>query len=105
MPEGALKVRECGSGSTTTYSPREITKAEVDRTISLIIAKVKAEKKGGVSEDYFKKLATELYDVPTKRLLMAEQYGLKATIKEGTKFFANGHDAEYLVLEKEYYTR
>ena len=39
LPEGALKVRECGSGSTTVYSPREITKADVDRTISLIIAK------------------------------------------------------------------
>ena len=105
LPEGALKVRECGSGSTTVYSPREITKADVDRTISLIIAKAKAEKKTGVSEDFYKKLAADLYDFPTKRLILAQQYGIKATIKEGTKFFANGQDAEYVMLEKDNYNR
>jgi YD repeat-containing protein len=105
LPEGSLKVRECGTGATTVYSPREITKGEVEKVISQIMAKVRADKKVGVSEEYYKKLTTELFDNPTKRLLMADQYGLRPAIKEGTKFYANGHDVEYMQLDKDYYTR
>lgn len=105
MPEGALKTRECGAGTATVFSPREVTKAEVDKTINQIIAKVKAEKKVGLSDDYYKKLADELYDHPTKRTEMAQQYGIRPSIKEGTKFYANGKEVEHIVLEKDYYVR
>lgn len=105
LPEGSLKTRECGAGSTAVFSPREVTKAEVDKVINQIIAKAKAEKSVGLSEDYFKRLANELYEIPSKRYQFAEKYGLKPTIKEGTKFFANGREVEHIVLEKDYYTR
>jgi YD repeat-containing protein len=105
LPEGQLKVRECGSGAVTAYSASEVSKADVDKVIAQIIAKEKTEKKVGVSEDYYKKLATELYETPTRRIELAAKHGIKANIADGSKFFANGEGAEYIQKEKDFYTR
>ncbi len=103
-PEGSLKVRECGAGSVTMFSPKVVNREAVDKVINQIMAKVRQDKKG-LSEDYYKKLAVDLFEMPGKRLEYAEQYGIKGTVAEGTKFFANGSGADYIVKEKEHFTR
>lgn len=85
LPEGAVKVSECGTGAETVYSPREVTKSEVEKVISQIIAKVKAEKNTRLSDDYYKKLAADLYDFPEKRARYAEQYGPEAGVRRVSK--------------------
>ncbi|MBX3034148.1 MAG: RHS repeat protein [Bdellovibrionaceae bacterium] len=105
MPEGSVKITECGSGSSTTYSAREISRADIDKTISQIVAAMKKENKGALSEAYYKTLQTELTDKGEKRLELAKKYDISVPIKEGTKFFANGKEVEHVVFSKGFYTR
>lgn len=105
MPEGSLKLRECGSGQTTFYSPNEITRAEVDATINQIIAKMKEKKLVGTSDEAVANLRKTLFDDNYQRSERAKEFGLKIKIKDGTKFLANGKEVESIQLGKEYYTR
>lgn len=103
--EGNIKVKECGGGLEVTFSPREVTKKDIDNTINQIIAKIKAEKKVGLAESYLKSLQTQLMEDDNMRSAMAHQYGISVPIKEGTKFYANGREVEHFVFNKTYYTR
>lgn len=104
-PEGNLKIRECGSGQTIVFSPKEVGKKEVDATIDQIINKMRAEKKVGMSEDFVKQLRKDLFDIPSKRYEMAKQYDVKTPVKEGTRFNANGSEVEHIIMTKDFYTR
>lgn len=103
--EGNIRLAECGGGQEITYSPKVLTRADVDKSVNTIIDKVKAEKKVGNNEEFFKKLKTDLVDDENLRAKYARQYGIKSEIKEGTKFFANGSEVENFVFNKTYYTR
>lgn len=103
--EGNIKLTECGGGLEVTYSPTAVTKKEVDGTITNIIAKMKAEKKVGNTEAYFKQLSNELLEDDAKRTRLAKQYGITFQAKEGTKYLANGREVENFVFNKTYYTR
>lgn len=103
--EGNIKVKECGGGLEVTYAPREVTRKDIDTTISNIITKMKAEKKVGLTEAYLNGLKTQLLEDDNARSELAAKYGLVAQIKEGTKFYANGREVEHFVFNKTYYTR
>lgn len=103
--EGNLKVKECGGGLEVTFSPREVTKKDVDNTINSIISRMKADKKVGQTEAYYKSLQTQLTEDDNMRSEYARQYGVAVAVKEGTKFFANGREVENIVFNKTYYTR
>ena len=103
--EGNLKVKECGGGLEVTFSPREVTRKDVDNTISSIITKMKADKKVGQTESFYKNLQTQLIEDDNLRADYARQYGINVAIKEGTKFFANGREVEHIVFNKTFYTR
>ncbi len=103
--EGNLKIKECGGGLEVTFSPREVTKKDVENTISTIIAKMKADKKVGKTESFYKNLQTQLSEDDNARAEYAQQYGINIAIKEGTKFFANGREVENVVFNKTFYTR
>lgn len=104
-PEGNLKIRECGAGVGILYSPGELTKADVDKTIGQIITKMKSEKKVGQTEAFYKTLQTELVEDEKKRFKLAREYGISVPVKEGTKYFANGKEVEHMVFQKTHYTR
>lgn len=104
-PEGNLKIRECGAGVGILYSPGELTKADVDKTISQIVTKMKAEKKVGQTEAFYKTLQAELVEDEKKRFKLAREYGISVPVKEGTKYFANGKEVEHMVFQKTHYTR
>lgn len=103
--EGNLKVKECGGGLEVMFSPREMTKKDVDNTIASIVSKMKADKKVGQTESYYASLRTQLEADSDKRSELARQYGITVSVKEGTKFFANGREVENIVFNKTYYTR
>lgn len=103
--EGNIKVKECGGGLEVTFSPREVTRKDIDNTISQVIGKLRAEKKVGITEAYIKNLRTQLLEDDNVRSEMASQYGITVPVKEGTRFFANGKEVEHFVFNKTYYTR
>ncbi|MNJ93525.1 tRNA nuclease WapA precursor [compost metagenome] len=103
--EGNVKVKECGGGLEVVFAPREISRKDVDSTINRVISKMKAEKKVGLTEASISKLKTQLLEDDSLRSEYARQYGVAVSIKEGTKFFANGREVEHFVFNKTYYTR
>ncbi|MFZ4403616.1 MAG: DUF6531 domain-containing protein [Pseudobdellovibrionaceae bacterium] len=103
--EGNIKLTECGAGMEILYSPREVTKKDVDTTIAKIIAQMKAEKKVGRDDAFYKKLAIDLAEDADQRSKYSRQYRLIQSVKEGTAFYANGKEVESFVLNKNFYTR
>lgn len=103
--EGNIKVKECGGGMEVTFSPREVSRKDVDSTIATIITKMKAEKKVGLTEAFINNLKTELVEDDNLRSEYAQQYGISVPVKEGTKYFANGREVEHFVFNKTHYTR
>ena len=104
-PEGNIKVKECGGGVSVTYSAREVARGDVDKTINEIITKMKAEKKVGQTDAYYKSLQTDLVENEDQRARLAKQYGISVAVKEGSKFYANGKEVEHFVFNKTFYTR
>lgn len=103
--EGNIKVTECGGGLEVTFSAREVNRGDVDRTINLIVTKMKAEKKVGLTEASIANLKKQLLEDDNARADYARQYGITVPVKEGTKFYANGKEVEHFVFNKTYYTR
>lgn len=103
--EGNIKVKECGGGLEVTFSAREITKKDVDNTINQVMAKIKEQKKVGLTESYLKSAQAQMYEDDSMRSELAKAYGISVPIKEGTKFYANGREVEHFVFNKTYYTR
>ncbi|MNS56702.1 tRNA3(Ser)-specific nuclease WapA precursor [compost metagenome] len=105
LPEGNIKVTECGAGAEILFSPREVVKKDIDNTINQIVAKIKAEKKVGITDSFIAKLRNDLVEDDSARSDYAKKYGISLPVKEGTKFFANGREVEHFVFNKTHYTR
>ena len=104
--EGNIKISECGDGQEVLFSAREITRKDVDDTITQIIAKMKANPKIKVtSADYWKKLSVDLVEDDELRMDYAAEYKISVPIKVGTKFMANGKEFENVIFNKTFYTR
>jgi YD repeat-containing protein len=103
--DGNVKVKECGGGQEITFSAREMTKKDVESTISNIVTKMKADKKVGQTEAFFKDIKDKMYEDDELRSDYARQYGLQVPVKEGTKYLAKGREIENVVFNKTYYTR
>lgn len=106
LAEGNIKISECGDGMEIVFSPREITRKDVDSTVAQIIAKMKVDPKIKIlSPDYWKQLNDELVENGDRRSSLAAQYRIVVPIKEGTRFLANGKEVENVVFNKTHYTR
>ncbi len=104
--EGNIKISECGDGQEIVFSAKEITKKDIDATISSILTKMKTDTKGkSASADYFKKISDQMAIDDDYRARMAKTYSIAVPIKEGTKFSANGKEVENVVFNKTHYTR
>lgn len=106
IAEGSVKISECGDGQEIIFSAREITRKDVDSTITQIIAKMKTDPKVKVvSADYWKKLSDDLVEDADQRSELAYQYKIVVPLKEGSKLIANGKEVENVVVSKGFYTR
>ncbi len=104
--EGNIKISECGDGQEIIYSAREITKKDIESTVSQVILKMKADNKiKAPSADYWKKIADQMLSDDDQRSRLAKQYGVAVAIKEGMKFLANGKEVENVIFNKTFYTR
>ncbi len=104
--EGNIKISECGDGQEIVFSAKEITKKDIDATISAVITKMKADPKVKASSpDYWKKIADQMSYEDEFRAKLAKTYSVAVPIKEGTKFSANGKEVENVIFNKTYYTR
>ncbi|MEQ1722759.1 MAG: DUF6531 domain-containing protein [Pseudobdellovibrio sp.] len=104
--EGNVKISECGDGQEIVFSAREVTRKDIDNTISQIIAKMKVDPKVKVvSSEYWKKLSDDLVEDDDQRADLASQYKVIIPIKEGAKLIANGKEVESVVAGKGFYTR
>ncbi len=101
--EGNIKLTECGAGQELLYTPREFGRKDIDRTIAQILEKMKAAKKG--DEKTLKKLAEEMLTDQDLRSKFALSYKVAVPVKEGTQFFANGREVEFITYAKNIYTR
>ncbi len=104
-PEGNLLLTECGAGLEILFASREVSKKDVERTITQVIAKMRAEKRVGQTEEQLRTTATQMMENDEYRMDMAKKYGIAVPVKEGTKFFANGREVENIVFAKGIYTR
>jgi YD repeat-containing protein len=104
--EGNVKISECGDGQEILFSPREVTRKDIDNTISQIITKMKTDPKVKiVSAEYWKKLSDNLVEDADQRAELANQYKIIVPIKEGARLIANGKEVENVVVGKGFYTR
>lgn len=104
-PEGNLLLTECGAGLEILFASREVSKKDVERTITQIINKVRAEKRVGQTEDQLRTMANQMMENDEYRLDLARRYNVSVPVKEGTRFLANGREVENIVFSKGIYTR
>ena len=104
--EGNIKISECGDGQEIIFSAREMTRKDVENTISQIITKIRNDPKNkSINPDYLKKLSVDLIENDEMRSRLATQYRVAIPVKEGMRFFANGKEVENVVFSKTHYTR
>lgn len=103
--DGNIKIKECGGGQEVTFSPKEFTKKDVDATVATIVSKMKADKKVGQTEAFYKDIVAKMTEDDELRSDYARQYGIKVAVKEGTKYLAKGKEVENVVFNKTFYTR
>ena len=101
--EGNLKLTECGAGQEIFYSPREVSRKEIDKTISQIVSRLREQHK--LAEAQIKQLGERMLNDHDLRSQYATDLKIAVPVKEGTQFFANGREVENVLFAKGYYTR
>jgi YD repeat-containing protein len=101
--EGNLKLTECGAGQEIAYYPKQFDKKEIEKTVAQIADKMRASRK--LDEKTIKKLAQDMQTNSDMRAKYAADYKIQVTVKDGTKFQANGQEVENIEFGKGLYTR
>lgn len=103
LPDGNLKVIECGGGMELTYTPKGFSQKDIDKMISQIV--VKSKEKAKQSDSYYDSLAKSLKSDSRLRTKLANEFGIKGDVKEGLVYLANGKEVENITFAKNAYTR
>ena len=105
LPEGTLKLQECGAGQEITYLPTKFDASSLDKTIDTIVAYYK-KGHAGAAADVIADMKTRLRSSPSYRLSWAKQAGLPAPeIKKGAVFAADNLGVEQIIFDGTYYVR
>lgn len=102
-PEGNIRLIECGSGAETVYMPQEFNRKDIDRTIGLLMPKIKQTQ--SLDEKSLKALQEELVSNQRLRSKYATDFKIRVEPKEGMQYYANGREVEKFVYAKGIYTR
>lgn len=102
-PEGNIRLVECGSGQETMYMPMEFNRKDIDKTIALIIPKLRQGQ--SMDEKALKALQEDMVSNHKLRAKYASDFKIKVDPKEGMEYFANGREVEKFVFNKGVYTR
>lgn len=101
--EGNLKVTECGAGQENFYFPRQLGLKDIEKTVAQISEKMRASRK--LDEKTIKGLMKNMTSDSDLRAKYAFEYKIAVPVKEGTRFYANGTEVEFIEFAKGYYTR
>lgn len=102
--EGNLKVTECGDGAEVIYRRKDFSKEEVNETIQKIVAAYTKEQPNTKSNT-LQKLKTELTQDRFLREQFADRFKIEKPVAEGSIFYANGRENEYILKEKSGFAR
>jgi YD repeat-containing protein len=103
-PEGALKLTECGAGQEINFMPNSFKPGAREAAIKEIMAKVK-EKRSDLKPDYLANLEKEMQTNEYLREEFAKRLGVQKRVVEGEVFYANGREAETVILKGGVYKR
>lgn len=103
-PESGLKLTECGAGMETAFLPAGFKANSSESVISQVVAALK-KKRPDLKPEYLNSLAKEMTTNDFMREEFARRLDIKGSVKDGTKFFANGKEAENILLKSGTYKR
>ncbi|MCZ0933066.1 MAG: DUF6531 domain-containing protein [Oligoflexia bacterium] len=103
LPDGMIKVVECGGGMEVLYQPKGKT-PDVKAYVNIILKKLKV-KKVKMSEKAFKKLKSDLLKSQNLRANFLSALEITGQAEKGLKYYAQGRVKEYVVFTSRGYTR
>lgn len=105
MPEGTLKIQECGAGQELNYRPKVAGELSLDKTIDAIVAYYK-KTNPNAGADTIAALKEELRNNNSQRLSWSKQAGLaEPAAKKGTVFVSDTLEVERVEFDGTNYTR
>ncbi|MCY4321047.1 MAG: DUF6531 domain-containing protein, partial [Bdellovibrionaceae bacterium] len=103
LPDGMIKVVECGGGMEILYHPKGKT-PDVDSYVNIILQKLK-ERKVRMSKESTEKLKKDLLKSQNLRANFLSALDIKGQAEKGLKYYAQGRVKEYIVLTSKGYVR
>lgn len=103
-PENTLRVTECGAGFDNEYFPNNYSKDTLNKNIKSIVAELRKREKNR-DDAYFKKIEEDLRIDTDLREELAKQLSLTGSVKENSRYVANGRANDYVILKGGEYTR
>lgn len=104
LPEGTIRVSECGAGMETIYNAADFKKKNVDSVVKTIISETKKVRKD-LSTQYFVELEKELYSNNYLREEFAKRLNLKAKPVVDQVYSAFSRQNESIVFKEGRYKR
>ena len=103
LPDGMIKVVECGGGMEVLYQPKGKT-PDIKAYVDIILNKLK-EKKVKMSKKALKKLKSDLFKSQNLRANFLSALEITGQAEKGLKYYAQGRVKEYVVFTSRGYTR
>lgn len=104
LPEGTIRVSECGAGQEIVYNTSNFNKKNVETTVKSIIAESKKVRKD-LSQAYFIELEKELYTNDYLREEFAKRLNIKAKVANDETYSAFSRQNETVVFKDGRYRR
>ena len=103
LPDGMIKVVECGGGMEVLYHPKGKT-PDVDYYVNTILQNLQ-KKQVKMSKKSLQKLKADLLKSQNLRANFLSALDIKGQAEKGLKYYAQGRVKEYIVLTSRGYTR
>jgi YD repeat-containing protein len=102
--ESNLRLTECGGGMEVKFMPKSYRPDQIDGTVKTIMAEVR-KRRPDLKSDYLRDLEADMKANEFLREEFIHRMNIQTRVADGTIFFANGHEAENIVLKNGVYKR
>ena len=103
-PESNLKITECGAGMEVMFTPKNFSGAKVEGTIKQIGQEIR-KRRPDLRPDYVASLEEEMKSNDFMREEFSRRLNINGKVDDATTYFANGREAENVVLKNGVYKR
>jgi len=97
-PESNIKLTECGGGMEVIYTPKNFNGSRIESTIKQIGSEIK-KRRPDLRADYIASLEEEMKTNDFMREEFSRRMNIKGKVEDGITYFANGREAENIVLK------